>query len=129
MLDYKDIIIKHYGGGMSGSELAAKGLGSKSGINDFLRAFEACEKIGYPLLQITSRKATMHGVTRPLCEGGEVKILFEIMEKRSELHNSTIVCSQREPKSWTAMILNDAVAADAQRKRATQHHTVFIAPR
>ena len=23
MLDYKDIIIKHYGGGMSGSELAA----------------------------------------------------------------------------------------------------------
>ena len=49
MLDYKDIIIKHYGGGMSGSELAAKGLGSKSGINDFLRAFEACEKISYPL--------------------------------------------------------------------------------
>ena len=49
MLDYKDIIIKHYGGGMSGGELAAKGLGSKSGINDFLRAFEACEKIGYPL--------------------------------------------------------------------------------
>ena len=49
MLDYKGIIIKHYGGGLSGSELAAQGLGSKSGINDFLRAFEACEKIGYPL--------------------------------------------------------------------------------
>ena len=49
MLDYKGIIIKHYGGGMSGSELAVQGLGNKSGINDFLRAFEACEKIGYPL--------------------------------------------------------------------------------
>lgn len=49
MLDYKEIIIKHYGGGMSGSELAALKLGSRSGINDFLRAFEACEKIGYPL--------------------------------------------------------------------------------
>ncbi len=49
MLDYKGIIIRHYGGGASGSELAGQGLGSKSGINDFLRAFEACEKIGYPL--------------------------------------------------------------------------------
>lgn len=49
MLDYKEIIIKHYGGGMSGSELAGQKLGSKSGINDFLRAFEACEKISYPL--------------------------------------------------------------------------------
>ena len=30
MLDYKEIIIKHYGGGMSGSELAGQKLGSKS---------------------------------------------------------------------------------------------------
>ena len=64
-----------------------------------------------------------------LTEEREVKILFEIMEKRSELHNSTIVCSQREPKSWTAMILNDAVAADALLKRATKHYTVFISTR
>ena len=49
MLDYKVIIIKHYGGGMSGNELAGQGLGSRSGINDFLRAFEASKKIGYPL--------------------------------------------------------------------------------
>ena len=49
MLDYKVIIIKHYGGGMSGNELAGQGLGSRSGINDFLRAFEASDKIGYPL--------------------------------------------------------------------------------
>lgn len=49
MLDYKVIIIKHYGGGMSGNELAVQGLGSRSGINSFLRAFEACEKLNYPL--------------------------------------------------------------------------------
>lgn len=36
MLDYKEIIIKHYGGGMSGSELAGQMLGSKPSINDFL---------------------------------------------------------------------------------------------
>ena len=47
MLDYKGIIIRHYGGGASGSELAEQGFGSKSGINDFLRAFEACEKIPF----------------------------------------------------------------------------------
>ena len=59
----------------------------------------------------------------------EVKILFEIMEKRLELRCSTIVCSQREPKSWTAMIYNDEVAANALMKRVTKHYTVVITPR
>jgi hypothetical protein len=49
MLDCKEIIIKHYGGGMSGSALAEQGLGSKSGINDFHSAFEACEKLSFLL--------------------------------------------------------------------------------
>lgn len=76
MLDYKVIIIKHYGGGISGSELAAQGLGSKSGINDFLRAFEACEKIGYPLPEgitnygiaelVYGSADAAHGVSRDL---------------------------------------------------------------
>lgn len=56
----------------------------------------------------------------------EIKVLFEIMEKRSELSKSTIVCSQREPKSWGSMILNDEVSANAILKRATKHYTVFI---
>ena len=59
----------------------------------------------------------------------EVKILFEILEKRSELRSSTIVCSQREPKSWTSMIYNDEVAANALMKRITKHYTVVIMPR
>ena len=49
MLNYKEIIIRHYGGGMSGRALAEQGLGSKSGINDFLSAFEACERLSFPL--------------------------------------------------------------------------------
>ena len=49
MLDYKEIIIRHYGGGMSGRALAEQGFGSKSGINDFLSAFETCGKLSYPL--------------------------------------------------------------------------------
>ena len=39
----------------------------------------------------------------------EVKVLMEILEKRIEASKSTIVCSQREPGSWKAMIMNDEV--------------------
>ncbi len=56
----------------------------------------------------------------------EIKVLFEIMEKRSELSKSTIVCSQREPKSWASMILNDEVSSNAIMKRATKHYTMVI---
>ena len=59
----------------------------------------------------------------------EIKVLFEIMEKRSEVSRSTIVCSQREPKSWASMILNDEVSSNAIMKRATKHYTVVIQPK
>ena len=59
----------------------------------------------------------------------EIKVLFEVMEKRSELSKCTIVCSQREPNSWASMILNDEVSANAILKRATKHYTVVIQPR
>ena len=59
----------------------------------------------------------------------EIKVLFEVMEKRSELSKSTIVCSQREPKSWASMILNDEVSSNAIMKRATKHYTVVIEPK
>ena len=49
MLDYKSIIIKRYALGMSYKELAEEFSASKSGINDFIRAFEKCEKLSYPL--------------------------------------------------------------------------------
>ena len=48
-LDYKDIIIKHYALLMSGSEIARQTGFSKSGVNDFLRAFKKCEDLNYPL--------------------------------------------------------------------------------
>lgn len=56
----------------------------------------------------------------------EVKVLFMILGKRCEAQKSTIVCSQREPKSWASMILNDEVSANAITKRATKHYTVVI---
>ena len=49
MLDYKNIIVKRYALGLSLKELADEFNASKSGVGDFLKAFEACENISYPL--------------------------------------------------------------------------------
>ena len=49
MLDYKDIIIKHYGLGLSGREIAKQLSVSKSGVNKFLAAFEKCKALSFPL--------------------------------------------------------------------------------
>jgi transposase len=49
MLDYKDIVTKHYALKLSGREIAALCGISKSGVNDFLKAFEECEAIDHPL--------------------------------------------------------------------------------
>lgn len=59
----------------------------------------------------------------------EVKVLFELIEKRTESSKSTIVCSQREPSSWASMIMNDEVSSNAIMKRATKHYTVVIQPK
>lgn len=64
-----------------------------------------------------------------LTDEREVKLLFEILEKRSEMRLSTFICSQREPASWSSMILNDEVSANAILKRATKHYTVVIQPK
>ena len=50
MLDYKNIITLHYVGGLSGSEIARHlENASKTGVNDFLRAFRKSENISFPL--------------------------------------------------------------------------------
>ena len=64
-----------------------------------------------------------------LTDEREVKLLFEILEKRSEMMLSTFTCSQRDSQSWSAMIMNDEVSANAILKRATKHYTVVIKPK
>lgn len=49
MLDYKDIIIKRYALQLSGSEIARQLGCSKSGVNDFLKAFQKCDTLSFPL--------------------------------------------------------------------------------
>ncbi len=49
MLDYKDIIVKHFGLGMSGRQIARELGVSKSGVNDVLGAFKRCGSLDFPL--------------------------------------------------------------------------------
>lgn len=49
MLDYKDIIVKRFGLGMSGRQIARELGVSKSGVNDVLGAFKRCESLDFPL--------------------------------------------------------------------------------
>lgn len=64
----------------------------------------------------------MHTIT----DEREVKILFDKLEKSCEIKLSTILCSQWEPASYSAMIINDKVSANAITKRATRHYTVVM---
>lgn len=49
MLKYKDVIVRSYILRQSGAEIARDLNCSKSGVNDFLKAFRECDKISFPL--------------------------------------------------------------------------------
>ena len=75
MLDYKDIIIKRFALQMSGRQIAAALGVSKSGVNDFLNAFERCELLSYPLPEgITNYGISelVYGSTRAVSSGRDL---------------------------------------------------------
>ena len=63
LLDYKDIIIKRYALKLTGTEIARQLGASKSGVNDFLRAFEACESLSFPLPEGITNYGIYHAVS------------------------------------------------------------------
>ena len=126
----------------SGKSYLAKALAIKA-CYDFKVAYYHCQslleemvslkQVDYPKYQRRMKRLNkcellvlddflLHSIS----EEQEMKVLYELLEKRSELSRSTIVCSQREPKSWKSMMLNDEVSANAIVKRATKHYTVVI---
>lgn len=129
----------------SGKSYLAKALGIQSCLKyrtiyhhceEFLETMVALKQTNYAKYQKKVRffmkldllildDFLLHTIT----DEREIKVLFEILEKRSELSRSTIVCSQREPNSWASMILNDEVSANSILKRATKRYTVVIQPR
>lgn len=71
MLDYKNIIIKRYALHMSGRKIAQEMGVSKSGVNDFLNAFEKCESLSFPLPEgITNYGIAELAYGKPAVGGG-----------------------------------------------------------
>ena len=94
MLDYKNIIIKRYVLGMSGSEIAWQLSVSKSGVNDFLRAFEACKALDYPLPEgitnygiasLVYGRVPEAGGRNPNIEQPDFKKVSEMMQARKNM--------------------------------------------
>ena len=84
-LDYKDIIIKHYALSMSGSEIARQAGFSKSGVNDFLRAFKKCEDLSYPL----PAGITNYGIAMEL-----------YLDQEDEMRTSSYLIMKMLPSLW-----------------------------
>ena len=115
MLDYKSIIIKRYALGLSYKELAEEFSASKSGINDFIRAFERCEKLSYPLPEGITNYAIYELVyghepgTNKRNAGYEQPDFAAIFRQMNERKNMTLVylwsryqkdCTAREVKPY-----------------------------
>ena len=62
----------------------------------------------------------------PITEDDEVKGLYDILERRNELSRSCIICSQREPKAWPSMLMENEVSSNSLLKRVTRHYNVMI---
>lgn len=126
----------------SGKTYLAKALGIKA-CNEYKVEYYHCEQFLADLVNLDSESHDKYNkkikllekldllilddfLLNTIMDEREVKVLFRVLEARTEKCKSTIVCSQREPKSWASMIQNDEVAANAILKRATKHYTVVI---
>ena len=129
----------------SGKSYLAKSLGIEA-CHEYRVAYHHCESL---LEELVSLKGRDYGkyqrkikflvkldllilddfLLHTISDEREIKVLHELLEVRSELSRSVIVCSQREPKSWTSMMLNDEVSSNAILKRVTKHYTVVINPK
>lgn len=126
----------------SGKTFLAKALGASacekyrvrySRCSELVESLVSMKNVDYPKFQRTVKNLIGFDLLilddfllNTIEDEREVKVLMEILEKRLELAKSTIICSQREPKSWKSMIMNDEVSANALLKRATKHYVIMI---
>ena len=77
MLDYKDILNKHYVLKLSAREISRQTGMSKSGVLKFIHAFEKCEELDYPYIPVLGIHATQEDAdTVKTKEVNGIKIAF-----------------------------------------------------
>ena len=82
MLDYKNIIIKRYALNLSFRELAEEFGASRSGVNDFIRAFESVISF-----RILSRKELRIMPLQSLCMGMLREVMADLLSTNSRIMN------------------------------------------
>lgn len=109
MLDYKDILTKRYVLRLSLREIAEQTGAGKSGVHDFLKAFEKCENLDYPLPPgITNAGIAMRVYGRVPGAGGrdesyEYPDYSKVLKLMNERRNMTLqVCWDRYTKRCNA---------------------------
>ncbi len=131
-----------FGASDSGKTYLAKALGAEAcrefrvayfHCDELVGDFAAIRKIDYPKYKKKLQALTNLDLVilddfllHPITEDDEVKGLYDILERRNELSKSCIICSQREPKAWPSMLMEDEVSSNSILKRVTKHYNVMI---
>lgn len=131
-----------FGASDSGKTYLAKALGAEA-CREFRTVYYHCEEL---VSELASLRKADYGrykkklqsiinldlvilddfLLHPITGDNEVKALYDILEGRNELSRSCIVCSQREPKAWPSMLMEDEVSSNSMLKRVTKHYNVMI---
>lgn len=143
MLDYKDIIIKHYVLHMSGRQIASALGASKSGVNDFLSAFEDCRELSFPLPDGITNYAIAELVYGRAIDGSDARDIsfslpdFEDVEKQMNTRaNMTLSflwgryrsqCASAGRKPYSYRQFCSLYAAWCKEHAETLHFTAVIA--
>ena len=131
-----------FGASDSGKTYLAKALGAEA-CREFRVAYYHCEELVGDLAELRRAdypkyKKRLHSVVNldlvilddfllhPITEDNEVKALYDVLEGRNEKSKSCIICSQREPKAWPSMLMEDEVSSNSILKRVTEHYNVMI---
>ncbi len=131
-----------FGASDSGKTYLARALGAEA-CREFRVGYYHCEDLASELAAIKKMDYKQYQrklktivnldllilddfLLHPITEDDEVKVLYDVLEKRNELSRSCIICSQREPKAWPSMLMEDEVSANSLLKRVTKHYNVMI---
>lgn len=129
-----------FGASDSGKTYLAKALGAEA-CREFRVMYYHCEGIAGELAAVRKSdylkyKKKLQSIANldlvilddfllhPITEDDEIKALYDVLERRNEMSKSCIICSQREPKAWPAMLMEDEVSPNSMLKRVTKHYNV-----